>query len=313
MNATDIGNNLLLFTGGLKLSSFRPDYADDEVDIVLRLDPKNRNINEMNQLNIINKDNQKIPITNFANIKATDRINKITRVDRENVITIKSDVEKGVLVDDKIKELQEWLSKNSEEGINYQFKGETEDQKEASNFLGKAFSLALIMMFMIMLIQFNSFYHTIVVMSAVFLSTVGVLLGLIITWQPFGVVMCGIGIIALSGIVLNNNILYIDTYQHLRKNGHDIKDSIIRAGIQRVRPILLTASTAILGLLPMIFGLTINFFTREISYDAPSSQWWRQLSTSIAGGLAFATILTLFFTPCLLLIGKKFDPFINKK
>ncbi len=313
LNAIDIGNNLLLFTDGLKLSSFRPDYADDEVDIVLRLDPKNRNINEMNQLNIINKDNQKIPITNFANIKATDRINKITRVDRENVITIKSDVEKGVLVDDKIKELQEWLSKNSEEGIDYQFKGETEDQKEASSFLGKAFFLALIMMFMIMLIQFNSFYHTIVVMSAVFLSTVGVLLGLIVTWQPFGVVMCGIGIIALSGIVLNNNILYIDTYQHLRKNGHDVKDSIIRAGIQRVRPILLTASTAILGLLPMIFGLTINFFTREISYDAPSSQWWRQLSTSIAGGLAFATILTLFFTPCLLLIGKKFDPFINKK
>ena len=149
-------------------------------------------------------------------------------------------------------------------------------------------------------------------MSAVFLSTVGVLLGLIVTWQPFGIVMCGIGIIALSGIVLNNNILFIDTYQHLRKNGHDVKDSIIRAGIQRVRPILLTAATAILGLLPMIFGLTINFFTREISYDAPSSQWWRQLSTSIAGGLAFATILTLFFTPCLLLIGKKFDPF-NKK
>ena len=309
LNATDIGNNLLLFTDGLKLSSFRPDYADDGVDIVLRLDAKDRNIHEMNQLNIINKENKKIPITNFANIKATDKINKISRVDRRNVITIKSDVEKGVLVDNKIKELQEWLDKNSEEGIDYQFKGESEDQKEASNFLGKAFSLALIMMFMIMLVQFNSFYHTIVVMSAVFLSTVGVLLGLIITWQPFGVVMCGIGIIALSGIVLNNNILYIDTYQHLRKNGHDIKDSIIRAGVQRVRPILLTASTAILGLLPMIFGLTINFFTREISYDAPSSQWWRQLSTSIAGGLAFATILTLFFTPCLLLIGKKFDPF----
>ena len=312
LNSQDVGSNLLLFTDGLKLSSFRPDYSDDEVDIVLRLDKKNRNINEINQFGIINRENQKIPITNFATIKAVGKINKIKRIDRKNVITIKSDVQKGVLVDDKINELQKWLSKNYEEGIDYQFKGESADQKEASDFLGKAFSLALIMMFMIMLIQFNSFYHTIVVMSAVFLSTVGVLLGLIVTWQPFGIVMCGIGIIALSGIVLNNNILFIDTYQHLRKNGHDVKDSIIRAGIQRVRPILLTAATAILGLLPMIFGLTINFFTREISYDAPSSQWWRQLSTSIAGGLAFATILTLFFTPCLLLIGKKFDPF-NKK
>ena len=309
LNTKEVGNSLLLFTDGLKVSSFRPDYSDDEVDIVLRFNPENRNINEIDKFKIINRENKGIPITNFATRKATDKINKINRVDRRSVITIKADVQKGVLVDDKIKELEEWLGENLEEGINYQFKGESEDQKEASDFLGKAFSLALIMMFMIMLVQFNSFYHTIVVMSAVFFSTVGVLLGLIITWQPFGIVMCGIGVIALSGIVLNNNILFIDTYQHLRKNGHDVRDSIIRAGIQRVRPILLTATTAILGLLPMIFGLTINFFTREVMYDAPSSQWWRQLSTSIAGGLAFATILTLFFTPCLLLIGKRFDPF----
>jgi len=309
LNAREVGDNLRLFTDGFKVSSFRPDYSDDEVDIVLRLNPESRNINEIDKFKIVNKENKRIPITNFATRKATDKINRINRVDRRSVITIKADVEKGVLVDDKIKELNEWLSKNVEEGIDYEFKGESEDQKESSDFLGRAFSLALIMMFMIMLVQFNSFYHTIVVMSAVFLSTVGVLLGLIITWQPFGIVMCGIGVIALSGIVLNNNILFIDTYQYLRKNGHDVRDSIIRAGIQRVRPILLTATTAILGLLPMIFGLTINFFTREITYDAPSSQWWRQLSTSIAGGLAFATILTLFFTPCLLLIGKRFDPF----
>jgi multidrug efflux pump len=146
-------------------------------------------------------------------------------------------------------------------------------------------------------------------MSAVLLSTVGALLGLVFTWQPFGIVMCGIGIIALAGIVLNNNILLIDTYQYLRKKGHAIEDAIVRAGVQRMRPILLTATTAILGLLPMMFGITINFFTRDISYNSPSSQWWRQLSTSIGGGLAFATILTLFFTPCLLLIGKKLDPF----
>jgi multidrug efflux pump len=119
--------------------------------------------------------------------------------------------------------------------------------------------------------------------------------------------MCGIGIIALGGIVLNNNILFIDTYQHLRREDVECYDAILRAGIQRLRPILLTATTAILGLLPMVFGLTINFTEREILYDAPSSQWWRQLSASIAGGLSFATILTLFFTPCLLLIGKRFD------
>jgi multidrug efflux pump len=168
-------------------------------------------------------------------------------------------------------------------------------------------------MFMVMLIQFNNYYHTIIVMSAVFLSTVGVLLGLLITGQPFGIVMCGVGIIALGGIVLNNNIIFVDTYQHLRQQGLDIKTAIVMTGAQRVRPILLTAATAILGLLPMVFNLTIDLFERKIFYGAPASQWWTQLSTSIAGGLTFATILTLFFTPCLLLIGKKFDNITSHK
>jgi multidrug efflux pump len=313
LDTQDVGNYLRMLGDGFKVSSFRPDYADDEVDIVIRLKKEDRKINEIEGFNIVNSENVSIPIANFAEKKAAEKVSRILRMDRSNVITIKADVVKGVLVDDKVKQLAKWLEENVEDGIEYQFKGESEDQNETSSFLTKAFPLAFIMMFMIMLIQFNSFYHTIVVMSAVFLSTVGVLLGLIITWQPFGIVMCGIGVIALSGIVLNNNILFIDTYQHLRRHGHDVEDSIIRAGIQRLRPILLTAATAILGLLPMIFGITINFFTRDIAYDAPSSQWWRQLSTSIAGGLAFATILTLFFTPCLLLIGKRFDPFNKKK
>ncbi|WPX96939.1 efflux RND transporter permease subunit [Candidatus Bandiella euplotis] len=312
LTAQEVGNTLRLLGDGLKISSFRPDYADDEVDILLRLNPESRKITEIEKMNITNIDNIPIPMTNLATKKAAEKVSKINRVDRNSIVAVKADVQKGVLVNDKIKQLNQWLEANIEDGIDYQFKGESEDQNETSSFLSKAFPLAFIMMFMIMLIQFNSFYHTIVVMSAVFLSTVGVLLGLIITWQPFGIVMCGIGVIALSGIVLNNNILFIDTYQHLRKHGHDIEDSIIRAGVQRLRPILLTAATAILGLLPMILGITINFFHRDIFYDAPSSQWWRQLSTSIAGGLAFATALTLFFTPCLLLIGKRFDPF-NKK
>ncbi|MFQ3307212.1 MAG: multidrug efflux pump [Candidatus Midichloriaceae bacterium] len=309
LSTEEIGNYIRLMSDGFKLSSFRPDYSDDEVDIVLRYNKENRKISSLNNLKITNRDKSIIPISNFSTKKSADKVSRITMVDGQTVVSIKADVEKGVLVDEKITELKKWLDQNMEEGIIYKFKGESEDQKESSEFLFKAFFVAIMMMFMIMLIQFNSFYHTIVVMSAVFLSTVGVLIGLLVTWQPFGIVMCGIGVIALSGIVLNNNILFIDTYQFLRKKGHTVEDSIVRAGVQRLRPILLTAATAILGLLPMIFGLTINFFSRDISYDAPSSQWWRQLSTSIAGGLTFATILTLFFTPCLLLIGKKFDPF----
>jgi multidrug efflux pump len=307
LNSSEVGKYLQLFTGGYKISSFHPDYADEEVDIMLRYFPDYRTTHEIDRLNVMNKDNVAIPLGNFAKKVAKHKVSHIKRINRNDVITVKAAVAEHELVADKIEQLRAWLQEHADPEIKYEFKGEAEDQQEAAEFLSKAFLVAFLLMFMVMLIQFNSFYHTIVVMSAVFLATTGVLLGLIVTWQPFGIVMCGIGVIALSGIVLNNNILFIDTYQFLRKHGHEVEDAIMRAGIQRLRPILLTAITAILGLLPMVFGLTINFFNMEVFYDSPTSQWWRQLSASIAGGLAFATLLTLFFTPCLLLIGQKFD------
>lgn len=310
----NLGNTIRLLTNGLKISSYRPDEVDDEIDILIRFPKEFRTISNLNNIKVINREGQAIPVSNFVKIEAAPKLKKIKRVDREKVISLKSDVNKGYLTDTLVKGLHNWMQKEQINNLaQVDFKGESEDQEETSSFLSSAFLLTLIMMFVVMLIQFNSFYHTIIIMSAVFLSTVGVLLGLIITWQPFGIVMCGVGIIALGGIVLNNNILFVDTYQHLRKDGIEPREAIIRSGVQRLRPILLTAATAVLGLLPMVFGLTIDFMGREITYDAPSSQWWRQLSASIAGGLTFATILTLFFTPCLLLLGKRFDPEFDKK
>jgi multidrug efflux pump len=115
--------------------------------------------------------------------------------------------------------------------------------------------------------------------------------------------MCGVGIISLAGIVVNNNIIFIDTYAQLHKQGHDIRQALLLTGAQRLRPILLTAGTTVLGLIPMVIGMNIDFLSGQILFGAPSSQWWTQLSTAIAGGLGFATVLTLFFTPCLLLVG----------
>jgi len=303
-----IGNTIQLITTGLKISSYRPEDATDEVDIMLRFPPEYRNIKMLQNVNVVTFDGKAVPISNFITLVPKPQVSEIKRMNRERVITIKADVNEGELVDTKVQQLKAWLAgAKLDKNVHVIFKGEDEDQKEAADFLGHAFMLTLVLMFMIMLIQFNNFYHTFIIMSAVFLSTVGVLIGLIVTMQPFGVVMCGVGVIALGGIVLNNNILFIDTYQHLRKDGMKLDEAILRAGSQRLRPILLTATTAVLGLLPMVFGLTINFIDRDITYDAPSSQWWRQLSASIAGGLTFATILTLFFTPCLLKIGKRFD------
>ena len=301
LSNNDIGSAIRMITdNGYKISTYYREDVDDEIDIVVRLPEKYRIASEIGKLRIANTSGYSLPLSTFVKVTPSQRVDEIKRVDRKNVITIRSDVAAGALVDDRVKQIQKWLETNKDDGVEVTFKGDTEKQKETADFLPKAFTAALAMMFMIMLIQFNNFYHTLVVMSAVFLSTVGVLLGLILSWQPFGVVMCGVGVIALAGIVLNNNILFIDTYQRLRADGHDVRDSIIRSGIQRLRPILLTATTAVLGLLPMVFGLSFDFLDRSISYDSPSSQWWRQLSASIAGGLTFATVLTLFFTPCLL-------------
>ncbi len=134
------------------------------------------------------------------------------------------------------------------------------------------------------------------------MSTVGVLLGLMLTGSPFGIVMNGIGVIALAGIVVNNNIVLIDTYARLRETISDPIEAVLRTGVQRLRPVMLTTVTTILGLLPMMLGINIDFITREVTHGAPSTQWWTQLSTSIVFGLGFATILTLVVTPSALIL-----------
>ncbi len=160
-------------------------------------------------------------------------------------------------------------------------------------------------MLLILLVQFNSFYQTALILSAVVFSTAGVLLGLLINGQSFGVVMVGMGIIALAGIVVNNNIILIDTYNTLRQEGMSAYTAALETGVLRLRPVLLTAITTILGLMPMVLGVNVNLLEPSLGFGAPSTQWWTQLSSAIAGGLAFATLLTLLLTPCMLLLGTK--------
>ena len=157
-------------------------------------------------------------------------------------------------------------------------------------------------MALILVTQFNSFYSGFLILSAVIMSTVGVMLGLLIIQQPFGIIMSGVGVIALAGIVVNNNIVLIDTYDRIRKTVHNPASAILITGAQRLRPVLLTSVTTILGLMPMVLGINIDFITRKIAIGGPSTQWWTQLSTAIAFGLAFATILTLLVTPSALML-----------
>jgi multidrug efflux pump len=157
-------------------------------------------------------------------------------------------------------------------------------------------------MAIILVTQFNSFYSAFLILSAVIMSTVGVMLGLLITDQPFGIVMAGIGVIALAGIVVNNNIVLIDTFDRLKKTAPNPHEAILRTGAQRLRPVLLTTITTVLGLMPMVLGINVDMIAREVQMGAPSTQWWRQLATAIAFGLSFATVLTLVVTPSALML-----------
>ncbi len=170
-------------------------------------------------------------------------------------------------------------------------------------FLVQAMFMALAMMAIILVTQFNSIYQALLILTAVLFSTGGVLLGHLVVNMPFGVIMSSVGVITLAGIVVNNNIVFIDTFNVLRSRGASAFDAVLRTCAIRLRPVLLTTVTTIVGLMPMVLGVNINLIGREISIGAPSSQWWTQLASSVAGGLAFATVLTLFLTPSLLLIG----------
>jgi multidrug efflux pump len=300
LSTTHIGNMLQLATGGLKISTCRLDDLDYEVDILVRFPEKAKIVSKLADMRVVNSNGDVIPLNKFVKQTPQPRVSQIKRVDKSDVVTLDANVAPELLVDNQLKKIKEWLKNNPESGIKVDFKGDAEDQAETATFLRNAFIVMLAVTFLIMLTQFNNFYDAGVVMSAVFLSITGVLLGLLITGRPFGIVMCGIGVIALAGIVLNNNILMVDTFHHLQKLGYNSRESIIRAGAQRARPIILTASAAVLGLLPMATRVTLDFVNRNVTYDAPTTQWWTQLATSICGGLTFATILTLFFTPCLL-------------
>ena len=209
-------------------------------------------------------------------------------------------------MNDKVLQMQAMLAEiKFDPQIRLEFKGEDEQQKETGEFLASAFSIAIFMMFLILVTQFNSIYQALLVLSAIVFSTAGVLLGLMITAQPFGIVMGGVGIIALAGIVVNNNIVLIDCYNELRKNGFNAYDAALHTGSIRMRPVLLTAITTVLGLIPMVLAMNIDLIDRNISFGAPSTQWWTQFSSTIAGGLTFATVLTLFLTPCLLVLGER--------
>lgn len=300
-----VGNAVQLVSNGLKLATYRPEDANDEVDIRVRLPEYARTLDQLNS-QVLNTPAGLVPLRNFVTLTPVPKTGVLRRLDGQRTITIEGDVAEGRQVDERLSALKERLSELPDH-VRIQFGGEDADQKESMVFLASAFIIAILLMMLILIIQFNSFYQTLLVLSAIVFSTAGVLLGLLITGQAFGIVMVGMGIIALAGIVVNNNIVLIDTYNQIRKEGKSAYQSALETGCLRLRPVLLTATTTILGLMPMVLGINVNLMDHSLGIGAPSTQWWTQLSSAIAGGLAFATLLTLFLTPCMLVIGDGFS------
>jgi multidrug efflux pump len=309
-----VGNAVQMVTKGIKVTDFRPGDADDEVDIVVRMPADKRGLDRLDRLRVQTRYGL-VPVSNFVTRTAAPKLGTIHRVDAHRVMTLKADVPEGVLPAAAVEGIQDWLDEHKDlldPRIKLTFKGEDEEQRESEEFLKSAFSVALFIMAVILVTQFNSFYQAFLILTAVVFSTVGVFLGLLTTAQPFGIVMTGIGVIALAGIVVNNNIVLIDTFNILRGRGIPVVEAVLRTGAQRLRPVLLTTITTILGLMPMVLKLNIDLLSREISYGAPSTQWWVQLATAVAGGLAFATVLTLVLTPCLLVLGANVGEMVKR-
>ena len=300
-----LGQAIQLLTQGITVADYRPEDTDGALDIRVRFPREDRSLAELGNLRVPTSAGL-VPISNFVTFEPSERVGVVRRVDERRVVTIEANVAPGLLVNDQITALQQALDRAElPEGVSYSFAGEAEDQQEAMTFLAIAFVAALTLMIVILVLQFNGFYQAFVVMSAIVFSVAGVLLGLLITGRPFGVVMGGIGVIALAGIVVNNNIVLIDTYNDLKRNGQSPLEAALRTGAQRLRPVFLTSVTTALGLMPMVIGVNLNFFTREVVYGAPSTQWWTELSSAIAGGLVVATLLTLVVTPAMLMLGEK--------
>ncbi len=298
-----VGTVVQLVTTGLKLTDYRPAGADDAVDIRLRLPENSRTLATLDQLRVETAEGS-VPISNFVSRRPEHTVGILNRIDAKRTITVQGNVASGYQVAAVQADVTNAVRAMNltDKGIGWKLGGSNEDSQEASAFLGNAFGAAIFLIFIVLLAQFNKFTSVILVLSCVVMATIGALLGMMLTGQAFVIVMSGIGIIALAGVVVNNNIVLIDTYDRLRDEGWNKYDAVLQTCRERARPVVLTALSAILGVLPIAFGLGLEIFHQETTINAPSTQWWIALSSAIVFGLSFATVLTLIVTPSMLMV-----------
>jgi multidrug efflux pump subunit AcrB len=299
LDAYTIAYTVKAAINGVKVGVFRE--GKDEYDIMARLPEKDRHsVESLKRITVSGPRGEPIPLTSVAEVSLATGVGAIQRLDQKRVVTVSGDVA-GRLANDVIKEIDQKLKKDFDwpRGYTYKFTGEQREQEKAQAFLSKAFVAALFIILMILLAQFNSFTTPLIILSSVVLSLIGVFFGLLVTGTAFGIIMTGIGVISLAGVVVNNAIVLIDYYNQLVARGMRSHDALIQAGMTRFRPVMLTAITTLLGLLPMATGISFDFKKFAWDIGSESTQWWGPMAVAVIFGLGVATLLTLVVVPVL--------------
>ncbi len=298
LSTAEISEMVKAAISGIKLGTYRE--GEDEYDIIARMPAERRtSIADIRNLLVPALDGSPVPLSSVARIQLGTGFGSIRHIDQKRVVTITADTF-GRNSNKVLQEVQQrFASLEVPRGYLINYSGEQEEQQKATTFLLKAFVGAILLIMLVLITQFNSVLQTLIVMSSVVLSLTGVFLGLMITATPFGIVMTGIGVISLAGVVVNNAIVLIDYINLLLKEGMALNDALIRAGVVRFRPVLLTAATTILGLLPMAVGVSYDFKTFAWEIGGESAEWWGPMAVAVIFGLAFATVLTLVVVPVL--------------
>ncbi|HTW36591.1 MAG TPA: efflux RND transporter permease subunit [Rhizomicrobium sp.] len=299
-NAQTIGTAVQLVTDGILVGEYRPDDSTQQVDIRVRYPAPVRGIHALDDVRVATPGGM-VPISNFVTLKPQQQVNSIERVDGHRVYHIRANVRQGVNAAAEVTKLKAWMAKQQiPSDVRVTFKGADEEQNQSGVFLIVAGFMALFLIALVLVAMFNSFYHATLILIAVVLAMVGALMGMLVMGQDFSLIMSGTGMLALAGIVVNHNIVLIDTFRRLRQSGMDPIEAVIRSSAQRLRPVFLTTVTAIGGLLPMMLAIEIDFWTREVTIGGPNGSMWIQMSTAIVFGLAFSKMITLGLVPALL-------------
>ena len=291
---------------GVKAGVYRE--GKDEYDIIARLPERDRqSIKSLKRITVSGPQGEPIPLTSLAAVKLGSGIGAIMRLDQKRVVTVSGDVS-GRLANDVIKDINARLSQQVDwpKGYSFQFTGEQEEQAKAQAFLSKAFFACIALILLILLTQFNSLVTPLIILASVVFSLIGVFLGLLITGTAFGIIMTGNGVISLAGVVVNNAIVLIDYINQQLAKGLSSTEALLRAGAVRFRPVMLTAITTILGLLPMATGISFDFGKMAFDIGGESSQWWGPMAVAVIFGLGFATLLTLILVPVLCSLAHNF-------